>query len=246
MGTNTLSSRIDGEVIPSADHNELVEAFVVDLVPRNSSRVPTDIAGQLGTSAYRWLRAFAQEYFIGDAGNNLKIYEGATGEIWLERSSPSNEQLRIKNGSIEFYIGGSKVLHLNASGTSNTQQYIDYNTLKTRNGKISLVSSSGAAAASSFVTLVSTSLANCVVGKVVVIDYTVAGTWSTLGTGTPDYQLFVNGVLVQNHPDELSATTWASQRSFYTHTTASAGTVTVEIKGQEFATYRVAVRMEEI
>lgn len=114
MGTNTLTSRSGGDVIPSSDHNELVEALSLDLVPRSASRVPTDIAGQLGTSAYRWLRVFAQEYFIGDAANNLRVSEPSSGQIKI--GNANDDFLLITDGSVEFWTNNTIRFRLNDSG----------------------------------------------------------------------------------------------------------------------------------
>ena len=115
MGDNTLTQRVNGNNIPAADHNELVEAFVGDIVPRNTDRAAEDIAGQLGTSQYRFLRSFIQEMLIGDAANNLKIYEGAVGELWIERNSNANEIIKLRNSSIELWIDNSIALNIEPS-----------------------------------------------------------------------------------------------------------------------------------
>jgi len=102
MGTNTLTARVDGNKIPANDHNELVQALLIDLVPRNNSRAPQDIIGALGTSALRWLRAYVSEYYVGNAANNLRIYEGAAGELWIENGL--NNRVKIRSGIIEIWI----------------------------------------------------------------------------------------------------------------------------------------------
>lgn len=57
MGTGNLTVRNDGDVIPVTDHNELVDAMEVDLIPRNSSGIPTANGGKMGTPTYPWIRA---------------------------------------------------------------------------------------------------------------------------------------------------------------------------------------------
>lgn len=116
MGDNALSTATPGQVIPSDHHNGLVQALLQNIVPRNASRVAEDLAGQLGTSAYRWLRAYIETYHIGTPSNNLLIYEGATGEIWIQRNDASNETLRIKDGTIEAYIAGIKKFDVTSTG----------------------------------------------------------------------------------------------------------------------------------
>lgn len=113
MGTNVLPAASSGDVIPATDHNALVTALLEDLVPRNASRVPTDIAGQLGTSIYRWLRAYLKEAIIGTAGNNLKIYEGAAGELWFEND---DEIIKLTPSGVEILIAGVTKFIVNSAG----------------------------------------------------------------------------------------------------------------------------------
>ena len=116
MGSNALSVASPGQDIPSNHHNELVEAFLQNVVPRDASRVAVDLAGSLGTSALRWLRAYVQTYHIGTASNNLIIYEGATGEIWIQRNDASSEIVKIKNGQIDLEIAGVKKFSVTNAG----------------------------------------------------------------------------------------------------------------------------------
>lgn len=105
MGTNTLPVAVDDNIIPAEHHNALVESLLQDFLPRNPSRVVTSDAGQLGSSLYRWLRLYVKEIFVGTTSESLKIYEGVSGEIWISNSG--NDQIRIKDGSINFYIAGA-------------------------------------------------------------------------------------------------------------------------------------------
>lgn len=116
MSDNTLSVAVDQDIIPAAHHNELVEAFLQALVPRNTSRAPADLAGNLGTSIYRWDFAYIARIIIGAAAQNLKIYSGATNEIWIERGGTSNEIIKLRSGSFEFWKSGASVFSVNASG----------------------------------------------------------------------------------------------------------------------------------
>lgn len=100
MGTGTLTSSADGDIIPASDHNQLVNALLEEIVPRDTTKAPVDEGGQLGTSLYRFLYAYVTNYFIGTAANNLKIYEGATGEIWLERANA--EIIKMRDGQIDI------------------------------------------------------------------------------------------------------------------------------------------------
>lgn len=91
MGVNTIPQATTGNVIPADDHNSLREALSVDLVPRNSSAVPTEAAGSLGTSSIPWLRMF-----FGAAASGLSIREDA--------------------GNIAFFRAGVKVAEIDANG----------------------------------------------------------------------------------------------------------------------------------
>ncbi len=52
MGTGNLVDQADGEVADAADVQQIINAKKEDIVPRNSSGVPTANAGALGTSTY--------------------------------------------------------------------------------------------------------------------------------------------------------------------------------------------------
>ncbi len=112
MGTNTLSTATDDNVIPASHHNELVTAFLQELVPRNANRAPGDIAGSLGTSLYRFLRLFVKEIELGEIASNLKIYEGAAGEIWIEQN---DDILKLKDTEFNILLGATTSLSLDAA-----------------------------------------------------------------------------------------------------------------------------------
>lgn len=52
MGTNSLNSAIDGEVIPASDINQFKTAMNGDIIPRNTSGIAEADAGDLGSSTY--------------------------------------------------------------------------------------------------------------------------------------------------------------------------------------------------
>ena len=64
MGENTLITAVAGTKIPSTHNNGLVEALEADFVPRNSSSVATNEAGDLGTSYLAWKRAFIESGYL--------------------------------------------------------------------------------------------------------------------------------------------------------------------------------------
>lgn len=73
MGTNTLSTKNEGDVIVSPDPNQFEEALQEDFVPRNSSGVPTDQAGGLGQALLRWARSYIKEIILGDPDDDVMI-----------------------------------------------------------------------------------------------------------------------------------------------------------------------------
>lgn len=98
MGTNVLPVATDATIIPASDHNSLVEALKDNLVPRDTStRAPTDIAGDLGSTSYRWKDAYLQKIVLGLIASGLTIEEDG-----------SNRMI--------FKIDGSTVLTLDTNG----------------------------------------------------------------------------------------------------------------------------------
>lgn len=95
MGSNTLTTATDGEVIPSTDHNQLVEALKENFLPRNTSTLaPTDLAGDLGSTSYRWRDTYTEELILGAIASGLNIKE-SSGDIIFERANV--EKFRIKS-----------------------------------------------------------------------------------------------------------------------------------------------------
>lgn len=78
MGTGTISEVIDDTVANASDLNQYASAIKGDMVTRNTSGVATDLSGDLGTSSYRWLKAFiASGYWtMGDIKSHHS-YNGA-------------------------------------------------------------------------------------------------------------------------------------------------------------------------
>ena len=92
MGTNNIPSATDGTPIPETDHNAIQEALANDHVPRNTSGVPTNLQGGIGTSTFRWAIAYLQKIFIGTSGANLSI-EQATNDMLFKVGG--NEKMRL-------------------------------------------------------------------------------------------------------------------------------------------------------
>lgn len=114
MGTNTLATKSDGQIISSSDINQYKTAFGADMVPRNTSGAATDEGGSLGTASLKWLKAFiASGYW--DAGD-IKAhhtYDGATpvGQGWFPCDgtiiNETNYDAIHGAGSWAAYVGSS-------------------------------------------------------------------------------------------------------------------------------------------
>jgi len=92
MGTNTLSSGVDGNVIPATIVNQYKEALETNVVPRNSGGAATDIGGDLGTSSLRWKNAYLQQIILGLAASGLSIDE-SSGDMQFNVSSAQEMKL---------------------------------------------------------------------------------------------------------------------------------------------------------
>lgn len=67
MGTNTIPEATQGNIIPASDHNSIRTSMIGDWVPRNSSAVATDQAGDLGTNSLRWSTIYGKNLNVDTA-----------------------------------------------------------------------------------------------------------------------------------------------------------------------------------
>lgn len=248
MGTNTLTSRVDGNLIPASDHNELVQALLIDLVPRNNSRVPEDIIGSLGRSDLRWLRAFVKEYFIGAASNNLKIYEGAAGEVWIEKGSPS-DSIRLKTNSIEIWVAGQMKTSFGLTTMTTINNYIAHNSLKTKQDKIGFSEGRGSAPGTVLSQLCpDINLNGCIAGKYLIFEVDIRETLFDPGFGTGDLVIRVNGVDIHAWYEELGTSTTEPYQKRFLHKwpVPSDGNYNIKLMGEELDQYVVSFRVEEV
>lgn len=87
MGANNLFSRSDGQKILAADVNQYRTALNGDLVPRNSSGVPTVDAGGVGTADLPFKRAHVSVgFFFPGMIMPVMDYNGAVtpGQGWMK------------------------------------------------------------------------------------------------------------------------------------------------------------------
>lgn len=230
MSTNTLSAASDGQVIPAAHHNEIVTALIQDLVPRNTSRIPEDISGQLGTSALRWLRLFSKEFFLGTSSQNLKFYEGAVGEIWIERNSPTKETIKIKDGSIQFLIAGNLIATFDATTLTAPNEYLSYDAIKQKS-KINFANVSSGYSAS-YANTYSHTLNGCIAGKRIKIfaNLNVLG----VGGASGNIRIRVNTVAIRTWTSIVGPFPDETNKLFLAvHTIPSDGNYTVEVQYQD-------------
>ncbi len=114
MGTGSLPARADSTFITQDWFNTFNLALELDQVPRNSSGVATDIAGGLGQSALRFLKAFiASGYWVAGDMKIHHSYNGAAppGEGWMlcdgRIISQANYDTEHGSGHWTTFIGSS-------------------------------------------------------------------------------------------------------------------------------------------
>lgn len=237
MGSNTLDNAIENKVIPIGHHNGLVQALLENLVPRNASRVAEDLAGQLGESNLRWLRSYIQEMFVGDAASGLKIYEGATGELWIERAG--GNIIKIRNGIFEFWVNGTKRFSFDSTFASVNGNLSVAGSLSVgaagsipRSAIASKAFSAGAGNGSASIglnawhTIFSADLNNMQAGKKVLIYFknNFRGQYSDISTGaTCEARLLVNGSQLKYYSSISTDDTYKTIEEFNTYTIPSTG-----------------------
>jgi hypothetical protein len=75
MGTETIPERNSGQTIVKSFFNNLRSVLSGNHVPRNLSGVPSDQAGDLGESTFRWGDSYLKSIFLGIIASGLKISE---------------------------------------------------------------------------------------------------------------------------------------------------------------------------
>jgi hypothetical protein len=81
MGTDTIPARSSGQTIVASFFNLLRDVLNGNHVPRNSSGVATDVAGDLGTSTLRWNDAYINEIFLGLTADSISFADDSTDLI---------------------------------------------------------------------------------------------------------------------------------------------------------------------
>lgn len=81
MGSNTLTTRSDGQIITQDWFNDFNQAWQQTIVPRNASLVPTNRAGSIGSSTYNFESAYFQNYFLDNTLLDLTAFTTTTNKI---------------------------------------------------------------------------------------------------------------------------------------------------------------------
>src|SRR3990167_7541985 len=136
MGTNTPTTRANSTKITDSWFDDYLTALSADIVPRNSSCVPTDIGADIGSTILRWSDAYLRKLFIGAIASGLSIEEEGSSVIAKVNSvkkldlHPTNgmDGQYIKTGSIPRSSMGAlnEAVSTATGGTSGTSPYAPY------------------------------------------------------------------------------------------------------------------------
>lgn len=192
MGINVLPVAVDSDVIPAEHHNAIVSSLLDQVVPRDNNRTPGDLVGSLGTSVFRWLRAYCEEYRVGDAANNLKMYEGATGELWIERASASDEIIKLKEDALEIIISGASVFTFSAAQLTSVINYITYNSIESKLNVSKMFLGTIPRSTPTPIARIIHTTAGAQNHKSIVVNFRTTWGEPTMGTAK-DYYIWVNG-----------------------------------------------------
>lgn len=118
MGSGTLTTRANLFAMDATWWNSIRDAIATDLVPRNSSAVPTDLASSLGSSSYSWDRIFVMSghFSVGDIKFHFP-YNGAAqiGHGWMlcdgRVISQSNYDSEHGAGAWASYVSSSILIN---------------------------------------------------------------------------------------------------------------------------------------
>lgn len=117
-GTNTFTTVANGQLIKPSHVNQFITALGGDLIPRNTSGVPTTIAGSLGSDTYEWLKAWIESgyWVVGD----IKMHhtyngsaESTCGQGWMLADgriiNETNYNTEHGAGAWAIYVGSSPI-----------------------------------------------------------------------------------------------------------------------------------------
>lgn len=126
MGTNTLTNRVDGQVVNQTFFNEIHQALNGTFIPRNASGVATDVGGDLGSSTYRWNDSYILRMFFGAIASGLSIEDDA-GDIVFKRNSIEVGRFTVNGLDASDLVSASVTQTQMANNSIGTNQIINAN-----------------------------------------------------------------------------------------------------------------------
>lgn len=140
MGTNNYQTKNPGDVITHEDPNQYKTGLTGDVVPRNTSGVPTDIFGSLGATIYRWLNTFTEKLYIGAVASGLSIEED-TGTLIFKIAGVEKARINASGLTISSH-GLAKVISSNFNFTTTSKVEVDVTnatgTITTKGGDVQI------------------------------------------------------------------------------------------------------------
>lgn len=120
-GSDTIPARSPGQVISASHLNVLRNAFMQVLFPRNSSGVVTDLAGDLGSSTYRWNDASIKRILLGESASNIQLKE--TSPSLLQGLIGGNVKISVSSAGIDGqYMQSASITRAALASPSNVVQ----------------------------------------------------------------------------------------------------------------------------
>lgn len=247
MGTNTLTTASDGTVIPASDHNQLVTALKDNFVPRDTTTLaPTDLAGDIGSTSYRWDDSYIKKMNIGAVSSQLTIDEDGSNRM-------------------RFTVGGSTALTVDSGGlipdSIATDMIIDNNVTRAKLASVGqqLSSSSGSFTTSSLTPVDVTNLSVTITttGRPIILEMIPVSTLSSIritnnvNTGTLEATLILkrDTTIVSGNSFRLTQSTTglipAVPAALRFIDTSSSGTYTFKVQANVGTTINNVVQVRD-
>lgn len=134
MGTNNYVTKNPGDVIATTDPNQYKQGLSGDVVPRNVSGVPSDLAGSIGSAVFRWLSGCFKALRIGETASDIELSEQSgslvvkiLGAIQLAVGADGWDGTYIKTGTIPAAKNTLNIAHSSnfTNGSYNSTSYVD-------------------------------------------------------------------------------------------------------------------------
>lgn len=118
-GTNTLATEVAGK-IQLSHINKFKTALTDELVPRNSSGVPTNNGGSLGSSTYRWNDVFAASFVHQRSSESTSV--AVSGPVGLVASYNLTWPAALPGSTLPMLLSSSGAM---STGTITSAQITD-------------------------------------------------------------------------------------------------------------------------